>query len=538
MSTADDSPEPVSGESPDSGTSPDRHRRRGLLLLGLLGLWLVLGGAVAVVVAGSFDEEPTVRTAGRDAPVNRSARSTEDISAHNSPSIARNPVRPENLAVSSRIDTPFFSCALHVSTNSGSTWTQTAIPAPKGEEAKCFRPDVAFSADGTLHLAFVTLKGRGNTPNALWVSRSEDGGRTLSKPVRVHGRLAFQGRLAADPANPKRVFLTWLQGEEVGVFKFTRPGNPILTARSDDGGESWSAPARVNTGRRTRVVTPSPVVGPDGRLYVLYLDLGRDRLNYEGGHRARGGPPYDGRYALVMTRSRDGLRDWEESLVDDRLTPIERFIVFLAPAPSVAIDDDGRAYAAFHDARLGDPDVWLWSFDPKGSEWAGPRRVNDTRRRDGTAQYLPSLAVAPDGRLDVMYYDRRDDRRNQMNQVSLQSSFDHGETFTRSLRLSSKGFDSKIGFGAKEGLPDLGSRLALVSDDRSALGVWTDTRAGTPATQKQDLARAVISVSDPARLSGTAESALRYGGLALGLAGLVLLGLVLSRARQRRPVYS
>ena len=507
------------------------------MLLALLGLWLVAGGAVAVILAGSFDERPTVKVAGRDSPVNVSARSAEDISAHNSPSLARNPVRPENLVVASRIDTPFFSCALHVSTNSGSTWRQTAIPAPKGEEAKCFRPDVVFSADGTLHLAFVTLRGRGNTPNALWVSKSDDGGRTLSTPIRVSGRLAFQGRLAADPARPKRVFLTWLQGEEVGVFKFTRPGNPILTARSGDGGASWSTPSRVNTGKRTRVVTPSPVVGPDGRLYVLYMDLGRDRLNYEGGHRARGGPAYDGRYALVMTRSRDGLKDWEESLVDDDLTPIERFIVFLAPAPSVAMDEDGRAYAAFHDARLGDPDVWLWSFDPKGSDWEGPARVNDTRRRDGTAQYLPSIAVAPDGRLDVMYYDRRADSRNRMNQVSLQSSFDHGKTFTRSLRLSSKAFDSRIGFGAKEGLPDLGSRLALVSGDRSALGVWTDTRAGTPATQKQDIARAVISVSEPTRLSSTVESVLRYGGIALGLAGLVLLGLVISRALQRRPAY-
>jgi hypothetical protein len=534
MKTADDLPETTSGESPESDTSPDRQRRRGLLLPALLGLWLVLGGAVAVAVSGAFDERPTVQLVGRDAAVNRSARSAEDISAHNSPALARNPVRPGNLVVSSRIDTPFFSCAVHVSTDSGSSWSQTAVPAPKGEEAKCFRPDVAFAADGTLYLAFVTLRGRGNTPNALWFSKSDDGGRTLSDPVRVHGRLAFQGRLAPDPVNPKRVFLTWLQGEEVGIFKFARPGNPILTTRSDDGGATWSEPARVNTGARGRVVTPAPVVGRDGRLYILYLDLGKDRLDYEGGHRARGGPAYDGRYSLVMTRSRDGLTQWEESLVDDRLTPIERFIVFLAPGPSLAIDDDGRLYAAFHSNRLGDPDVWLWSFEPGGSEWDGPTRVNDTRPRDGTAQYLPALAVAPDGRLDVLYYDRRADRRNVMNQASLQSSFDHGKTFTPALRLSSKAFDSRIGFGAREGLPDLGSRLALVSGDRSALGVWTDTRAGTPATQKQDLARAVIAVSDPTRLSDTAELALRYGGLALVLAGLVVLGLVF-RAGRRRP---
>src|SRR5262245_40882502 len=118
-------------------TSPDRPRRRGSLLLVVAGISLILVGLGAVLVAGSYDEKLTVRLAGHDAPVNLSARSTTDISAHNSPSLARNPSNEANLAVSSRIDTPFFSCALHVSADGGASWTQTSVPAPKGEEAKC-----------------------------------------------------------------------------------------------------------------------------------------------------------------------------------------------------------------------------------------------------------------------------------------------------------------------------------------------------------------------------------------------------------------
>ena len=53
------------------------------------------------------------------------------------------------------------------------------IPEPKGEGGKCFNPDVAFGADGTLTLSFVTLKGPGNVPHAVWASTSKDGGRTL-----------------------------------------------------------------------------------------------------------------------------------------------------------------------------------------------------------------------------------------------------------------------------------------------------------------------------------------------------------------------
>jgi len=535
--TVGGSPEPTNpGKPPQGTTSPDRRRRRGSLLFTLLGLWLLLAGAGALLLAGAYDEQPTVSLVGRDSPVNLSARSADDLSAHNSPTIARNPVRPDNLAVSSRIDTPFFSCALHVSADGGATWTQTAIPAPKGEEAKCFAPDVAYSADGTLYLSFVTLGGPGNIPHALWLSKSSNGGRTLSTPVRVHGAETFQVRLAPDPANAKRVFLTWLQSNGVGVLKFAAPGNRIVAARSDDAGATWSEPAPVSSAARGRVITPAPVVGPDGTLYVLYTDVGDDRLDYDGGHRGQGGAPYDGRFSLVMARSRDGQTRWAESVVDTRISPIARFVVFLAPAPSIAVDRDGRLYAAYQDDRLGDPDVMLWSLAPGASKWHGPTRVNDTPRRDGTAQYLPKIAVAPDGRLDVLYYDRRADRKNDLlNQSSLQSSFDHGATFTPALELSSATFDSSIGFGRKEGLPDLGSRLALVSGDRSALAVWTDTRAGTPATQKQDLAEAVIAVSDPDRFSDSTRSALRWGGIVAALAGLALLALALTRRRAAEP---
>ncbi len=511
----------------DRKVSTDRRRRPGPPFLALLGVSLILVGVGALVLSRSSSERSReARVVGTDAPVNIGATDPEDISAHNSPTLARNPVRPANLATSSRIDTPFFSCGLHVSADAGKTWTQTSIPAPKGEEAKCYAPDVAFSADGTLYLSFVTLKGRGNVPNAAWISTSDDGGRTLSKPVKVLGRLAFQVRLAADPTDPERLYLTWLQGGDVAALQFTETGNPIRAIRSDDGGESWGRPTTVSSSERERVITPSPVVGPNGELYVLYVDIGEDTLDYAAGHGGRGGPPYDGNYELVLARSRDEGGTWQESVADDRLRAISRFIVFFPPFPSVAVDGQGRVYAAFHDMRLGDPDVWLWSLGPEESDWEGPTRVNDTEERDGTSQYMPKLSVAPDGRLDVLYYDRRSDpAKNVMNEVSLQSSFDRGASFGPSLRLSSQSFDSRIGFGAKEGLPDLGSRLGLLSDDRRALGVWTDTRAGTPATQKQDIAGGSVAFSTSAERSQPREGPLRYGGLGLGFVGLALIGL-------------
>ncbi len=96
------------------------------------------------------------------------------------------------------------------------------------------------------------------------------------------GPLSFQVRLTADPKVPRRIYLTWLKASDVGLFKFTQPGNPIQFARSDDGGRTWRPPVRVSSAARQRAVAPSSAVGPKGELYVAYLDLGQDLLDYEG----------------------------------------------------------------------------------------------------------------------------------------------------------------------------------------------------------------------------------------------------------------
>jgi hypothetical protein len=506
---------------------------RGRAFWALVGVALALVGAGAALLPGAYDDPLTASAVGRAAPVNEGALALTDISSHNSPALVRSPRDGRRLAIANRIDTPRYSCALHVSADAGASWSQTPVRAPRGE-TECYAPDVAFDADGTLYLSFVTLRGGGHVPNAAWMMTSKDGGRTLSEPVRILGKLAFQVRLATDPRVPGRVYVTWLQAAEVGLYRISGAGAPIRTMRSDDGARSWSTPVTASSPARRRVLAPAAAVGPDGALYVLHLDLGEDRLDYDGGHGGRGGPPSAEPWQLVIARSRDRGATWLESVIEPRLVPTERVIAFIPPFPSLAIDPrSGRLYAAFHDGRLGDADVWLWTLAPGAPGWTAPRRVNDTARRDGTSQYLPKLAVAPGGRLDVVYYDRRRDRaRDEFNEVSLQSSADAGASFGRRIELAGRAFDSQAGFGVGRGLPDLGSRLGLVSGDARSLAVWPDTRAGTRASLKQDLARRVVTFSGPDGLGAAAATTLRAGGAVLLLAGLALLALVALRRRR------
>lgn len=514
-------------------------RTPGLRVLAAAGL--VVLGAGAFVVGDSL-EPGGARLARANAPVNAGATNPLDIAAHNSPAVARDPTRPSRLVVAARVDTPSFSCSLHASADGGATWQARQLPMPAGqaEPPRCFAPDAGFDSEGTLYVSFVTLRGLGNTPAAVWVTSSPDLGRSFSPPARAAGELAFQVRVAADRALVGRVYLTWVQADAVGSFAFANTGNPVVAARSDDGGATWTEPARVSASGRARVVAPSAAPGPDGRLNVVYLDIGDDALDYAGAHEGNGGPAYSGAWSLVLARSHDGGTTWRESVVDHQVVPTDRFVVFFPPSPSLAVDwGRDRVHVAFHDGRLGDSDVWVWSSSNGGAKFSAPVRVNDTRRRDGRTQYLPRVAVAPAGRLDVVYYDRRRDSDDVLNEVSLQSSSDEGRSFGPHLRLSNRAFDSRIGFGSERGMPDLGSRLGLSSLDRSALAVWADTRAGTQALNKQDLAGAVIGFEEPAALGPP----LRWAGAVVALLGLALLTIPAGRAagrvvdRKRRPTF-
>ena len=489
---------------------------------------LATAAAGALVVAGAL-EPGGARVAGAVAPVNGGAADPADIAANNSPSLARNPRRAANVVVVNRVDTPSFSCAAHVSFDAGARWRPTRLPFPAGEEdpPRCFAPDAAFGPDGRLFVSFVTLAGAGNVPHAGWVTTSTDGGRTFAVPTRATGPLAFQLRLATDPVRAGRVHLVWLQATATGTLAFPDGGNPIVSARSDDGGRSWSEPVRVSSAARERVVAPAVASGSDGNLFALYLDVRDDRLDYHGAHEGRGGEPFAGRWSLVLARSSDSGATWSETVVDDQLSPTGRFVAFFPPSPSLAVDRErGRVYAAFHDGRGGDADVLAWASGDDGRSFGPAVRVNDTPAGDGTAQYLPRAAVAPDGRLDVVYYDRRADLAGRRNEVSLQSSGDGGRSFGPRLRISDRSFDAGIGFGSERGMPDLGSRLALDSSDEAALAVWTDTRAGTEASNKQDLARA--------RVRFDRRSAARAPLIALGLLGLLAACVVAARAGRSR----
>ncbi|MGZ8782623.1 MAG: sialidase family protein [Gaiellaceae bacterium] len=125
---------------------------------------------------------------------------------------------------------------------------------------------------------------------AFWNGRSEilavaslDGGVTLGSPVPVSDLQSRSARplrapplIAADIDGNGDVIVTWQDCR----FRAGCPANDVVVSRSRDGGRTWTAPARVTTGRNA--VMPTIGVEPgSGRLAIAYYSIHRNGIDAE-----------------------------------------------------------------------------------------------------------------------------------------------------------------------------------------------------------------------------------------------------------------
>jgi hypothetical protein len=449
------------------------------------------------------------------------------INAHNSPSVDADPEMPATMVLADRIDTPRFSCSVSLSTTAGVTWKPLALPLPP-DAPNCHQPDVAYTAPGRFVVLYTATGGRFNQPVGVWAQRFE-GETPAGPPVRVAPAEAFHARMAVDG---DRIWVTWIQAEGAAEepLGFGSTPAPLRMARSVDGGATFSAAETVSEGRR--VVQPSPVALGGGRVVVGALDLADDFADYEARHGGQGGEPHEGRWRVVAWTSTDGgARFGPPVTVADDLVVPQRIIVNLAPAPSLARDPstDGRLYAAWDAGRGDGRDAFLARSDDAGATWSAPAAVASRPR----GQFLPAVGVSPTGRVDVAFYDRSEDPEDVRAHVTLASSDDAGRTF-RTATVSDAPFDTRIGFGSLQGIPLLGSRLAVLSQADRVLAFWSDTSRGTIDDGVQDLAAVEVDVEEAGRRRPVLMllGALLLG-LGLGLGGRALVARF--RPGHRRP---
>jgi hypothetical protein len=134
---------------------------------------------------------------------------------------------------------------------------------------------------------------------------------------------------------------------------------------------------------------------------------------------------------------RAGLRVDRGVVVDDRLRPPGRvMLIYTMPPPAVAADAAGRVYASWHDARYGDPDVFLSRSTDGGRHWSTPTVVS---HHDSAQSFNHAVTVTNDGELAVLYYDdyRNNSKPGIPTDVYLRHSADGGTTWSAPQRLAS-----------------------------------------------------------------------------------------------------
>ncbi|MDQ6615232.1 MAG: glycoside hydrolase [Actinomycetota bacterium] len=470
----------------------------------------------AVALSGWALLSPRHSTVGRNVFVNPPGI----IDGFSTPTIVTNPRNPNEVAVTYREDRPNLTASLSWSTDRGGSFHQTNLPLPAGLDRPFF-PDAAFAPDGTLYVAYANLIGPGNVPGNLWVARSPDAGRTLSTPTLVATAMTFQPRITIGAG--RALNLTWLQSNRVmGQPAVTGGQVRVMMAHSPDGGRTWSTPSPVNP-EDGRLVSAASAAVDRSSIVVAYERFGPTADNLGTG----GTTPQPDTYDIVVTRSGPGGTGFSPpAVVAANVRTTQRFSLFFPQFPSLAAAPDGSLYLTWSQGRAKGQDALVARSQDLGTHWSPPVRANDNPAGDGTARSLPTLSVAPNGRVDVVMIDQRNDPSGLFAEAYLATSTDGARSF-HDVRLSSATFDTRVGPSFGGNLPpDIGSHLSVVSQRAGVQAAWADSRLGTETTARQDIVTAHVSVP------GTGLGSRKW---LLVAAGVLLLGaaavLLVSRRR-------
>ncbi|MEK7255872.1 MAG: FlgD immunoglobulin-like domain containing protein, partial [Bacteroidota bacterium] len=137
---------------------------------------------------------------------------------------------------------------------------------------------------------------------------------------------------------------------------------------------------------------------------------------------------------------------------------------------------NGNVYllASVQPFAVSDPlDVHFARSTDGGVNWEEPIRINDDTSTTNW-QWFGTMSVAPNGRIDVVWLDTRDNPGTFLSALYYSFSMDGGETWSVNERLS-EAFDPHLGWPVQQ---KMGDYFHMVSDDAGASLAWAGTFNG------------------------------------------------------------
>jgi hypothetical protein len=391
------------------------------------------------------------------------------------------------------------------------------------------------------------LKGSAlHTPGSGGCSPFEPPSSATAVPIRTNfanpGLSDDKELMAVDtsPTSPHKgnIYVTWT------LFNFTCGSSgtdfcdaPIVFSRSRNRGQTWSDPTEISGANPDLcdfgdTFDPSepahacnnnqysdPVVGPDGTLYVFFMNYNTNKRTFQS--------PGGALNQILMVKSTDGGKTWSDptrvskdygrepySLPGHRIHGCDLFRQCLHPNgyrmsdyPAAGIDSSGKITVYWSDFRNGGPcakatdpglrglpvkpcdnlnvDILARSSSDGGASWGQIHNATDDA--GVSAQWQPWGAVGPDGTQYVAYYDRRygNCEASGCNDITLGTSDDHGKSW-----LSQRITTSSMPNLTCEVNPDecgfLGDYMGLQVGGGKVHIAWGDTR-GQNGTTEEDV---------------------------------------------------
>ena len=396
------------------------------------------------------------------------------------------------------------------STDLGDSWQPVLARDARGktgEAQESYRPITGFAVDrhsGSQDSVYIGagrrqpgFTGANALPVQPSVAVSTDGGKTFGEPV----------NLAASAFENAAVRQSALQTAT------TVAGATTTSTTTPPAGSRAATPDQAaNFGG----FGPSITVDNKGSVYAIwpatYANLSPRPAN-----------------GIFLSRSDDKGKTWTSTQVTPFDSKLGSFV-------NVAWSPEGGSQGTLHAISdgyetpgvTGYQDIYYYRSTDGGKTWSERKNVTDDDPKQMFGQFYPGIGVSEDGRVEIAWWDTRNDPGYRANDVYMTTSTDNGVTWSANRRVTDKPIDRRIGVWSTNF--DITSPPGIAVAKEYTMLSWDDTRntdvsapdASSLGGGIQDIY--VAAVQYEALGGGTSRTA----KIALaGVVGLLVVGLAL-----------
>ena len=348
-----------------------------------------------------------------------------------------------------------YKMGAYYSKDGGLTWSESTTPNNLGLYIEWpgngfgmtnFDPGVTFDDEGNCYYCygFAVTGGDDHHDNGVFVTKSEDGGKSWNEPVPValeygndeffHDRYMIVADNMSDNDGLRgNIYVAWKLFPKSSSNQYG-----IVLSKSTNGGESWSNYDIINGARTYSSQAPTPVIGPHGELYVAWRDGSGTITDAKVQKSTDGGDSWWPSPKNPMTVRNTGTLN----STSGRYVLADKGDARISSYPAIAVDASDGDYSGYvYVIQSGKDDtytdingLYFTKSEDGGEHWTDKKRIDNNEL--GNDIFMPSATVDPvTGTLAVLYYSSQNDPNNQKTDAYVAISDDGGETFSH-VRLT------------------------------------------------------------------------------------------------------